>query len=251
MTPELYQQLTGVTIPESQLPQYTAWINRANAILWDKLGWTVPTEDYITIAGKTKTDCPCEIDRDNLDPAPQIRGQARVYPVNIKEPNVLTDPFTKVHAVYLCKVEPEGRRIMSENNSVVITKTVENWSPAYFSNALGKYIRKCMGLSACLCSGIEGCKDCINVLVDADWVSAENMPDDLLWLIVDYVEWLKGGGATNAALNLTSESVTGHSVSYGKGVRDGTFNPYNDPANENILLKYSGPYGSVKRFYFS
>lgn len=251
MNIEQYQELKGITLSEEQYPQYEAWLRRANALLWDKLGWKAETPDYINIAGATKTECPCEIDQEDLNEAPQLRGQARVYPVILKEPNLFVDPFTKVHDVYICKVEPEGRRIISDNNSVVILKKVEQWSPAYFSDTFGKYIKKCQGCCGCSMGCINGCRNCINILVDADWVNKDNMPDDLLYLIMDYMDWLEAGGATAAALNIRAESVTGHSVSYGDRGTGGSWNPYSDPSAENLLLKYAGPYGSIKRRFFS
>lgn len=239
---ELYQELTGKTIPEKQQPQYLAWGRRAIRELENKLGWSFDEPTPVEILGTTKGGCECDIDVSKLGEAPEIKGSCRFFNFDSRQPYVHTDPFTKVHAVYLCRVEPEGKNITSEDGDVVVLMKIEKFSPRYFNNTFGKHIKACKEMTICQQACNADCTNCAALLVDADWISADNIPDELGYLLCDYIDWMEGDGLVNRGLK--SESVDGHSVSY----RDAKeAEPYLTPSDMATISLYAGPYGMVDR----
>lgn len=241
---ELYQKLTGKIIPPTQTEQYKAWAFRAVRELENKLGWSFKSTETINVLGCTRGGCGCEcdIDVDKLDDAPTQKGSYRFFSFDAKQPFVHTDPFTKVHAVYLCRVEPEGKKITTNNNEVVILKKIEKFAPRYFNASFGKYIQACNEMSICQQMCETDCTDCAALLLDADWLDVDNVPDELLFLICDYIDWMASGG--QATRGIRSESVDGHSVSY----RDWAQSvPYINQSDITIIQLFAGPYGMVDR----
>ena len=163
-----YETLTGNKVPVNQIPQYKAWGRRAVRTLENKLGWQLERPSYINVLGVSPHGCNCDMAVDKLLPAPTQRGQYRTFNYNLKEPFVFTDPFTKIHNVYICRIEPEGRFITSDNNDVVILKKVQKYTPRYFTDDFGKYIQACEEMTACQNMCENGCTKCSAILVDAD-----------------------------------------------------------------------------------
>lgn len=239
---EIYQQLTGKKIAESQMPQYEAWALRAVKELETKLGWsfTAPTESKII--GCAWGNCECDIDVEQLSEAPEVKGTCRFFSFDSKQPFVHTDPFTKVYAVYICKVEPEGIKVTTNDNEVVVLKKVDKFAPRYFNGVFGKYIQACKEMSICQEMCNASCTECTAILVDADWINLDNLPEELLYLICDYIDWEADGGL--ASRGLKSESVDGHSVSY-RDWRETI--PYLNPSDKAVIQLYAGPYGLTDR----
>lgn len=239
----IYQTMTGNTVPTAQIPQYTAWGRRAIRELENKLGWQFDRTAYINVLGVSPSGCNCDVAESALKPAPTQRGQYRAFNFNEKQPFVMTDPFIKIHNVYICRIEPEGRFITSDNNDVVILKQIEKYSPRYFNNEFGKSIQSCEEMTACQRACEGGCTKCSALLVDADWCSTSNAPDELKYLICDYMDWMANGGV--ATRNVKSESVDGHTVQYGNdGVK---IEPYENSTDSVIIKQYAGPYGMADR----
>lgn len=238
----LYQTLTGKTIPAPLVPQYEAWGNRAIAVLENKLGWSFTDEPEITLAGISPRGCDCDVATEDLLPAPEIKGSCRFFSFNDKQPYAMTDPFTKIHAVYLCRVEPEGKNITTVANEVVILKKIEDVSPKYVAKGVGKYIKACNEITACQSLCEKDCLNCSALLVDADWLPGEEIPTDLAYLICDYIDWMATGGPENRSLR--AERVDGHSVEYynWRGSE-----PLLNDADRKIILLYAGPYGEIDR----
>lgn len=239
----IYQDLTGRIIPENLVPQYTAWGRRAIRELENKLGWQFTRAAFINVLGCSASGCNCDVPKENLRPAPVQRGQYRVFNYDSKQPFVFVDPFTKIHNVYICRVEPEGRFITSENNDVVILKKIEKYAPRYFSNDFGKYIQACNEMTVCQEACDSGCTKCSAILVDGDWLDANSIPDELGFLICDYMDWMANGGIQNRGIQ--SESVDGHSVSYGRNLKEAE--PYGNSTALTIIQQYAGPYGMANR----
>lgn len=241
-----YVDSYGGTIPTGQEKIYQSYFSRAISALQNKLGWQLAGESVISVLGVSPSGCDCDVSPDYLDPAPPIKGQYRVFNFNKKAPNVLVDPFTKVHSVYICKNEPEGQYITSANNEVIILKRITNYTPKYFMGDYGKYIQSCPEMKACANVCGEDCTSCTSLLIDADWVAYPNIPQDFLFLLCDYLEWLRDGGIANAAI--TSESVDGHSVAYGK--KDIYFTPFDTPDALAIIGDFAGPFGKLNRQHY-
>lgn len=238
-----YVESYGGTIPTGKGKLYQSYFTRAIAALQNKLGWQLTGETAISVLGISPSGCDCDIDLNALEPAPALAGQYRVFNFSNKEPNVLVDPFTKVHNVYICKNEPEGQYITSANNEVIILKRITNYTPRYFMGDYGKYIQSCPEMGACANMCQSDCSNCTSLLVDADWVAFPNIPQDFLFLLCDYLDWLLDGGVANAAI--TSESVDGHSVSYGN--KQLFFTPFDTPDAIAIIGDFAGPFGKPNR----
>lgn len=239
----IYQNLTGKTVPEAMVPQYKAWGRRAIRALENKLGWQFTRSEYINVLGCSPQGCNCDVVAEKLRPAPVQRGQYRVFSYDSKQPFVATDPFLKVHNVYICRVEPEGRFITSENNDVVILKKIEKYAPRYFSDDFGKFIQACDEMTVCQEACDSGCTKCSAILVDADWLNYTNMPDELGFMICDYMDWMANGGVSNRGIS--SEKVDGHEVSYGNNWMQ--TEPYTNSNDLAIIQQYAGPYGMANR----
>lgn len=239
---ELYQTLTGKKVATQLIPQYMAWGRRAIRELENKLGWSFDSPTSVNVLGCTPNGCECDIDVSKLKEAPEEQGSFRFFPIDARTPFIHTDPFTKVYAVYLCKVEPEGINITSDDGDVVVMTQIEKFTPRYCNSTFGKYIQACEEVSTCQAICNQDCTNCSALLVDADWVSAGNLPDDLLYLLCDYIDWMANSGVANR--NIKSESVDGHSVSYGNWQDS---EPYLNPSDVAIIQLYAGPYGMVDR----
>lgn len=240
---EIYQEYTGVTVPRNLIPQYRAWGRRAIRALESKLGWQFESTVNINVAGVNPGGCNCDTNRNNLLPAPSQRGTYRVFNFSDKQPFVFVDPFTKIHAVYICRIEPEGRFVQSDDNDVVILQQVDKFAPKYFNGTFGKYIESCEEINSCSASCERGCTECTAILVDADWISNENAPDEVVYMICDYIDWMANGGV--ASRNVESETVDGHSVKYGGDSL--ASEPYQNPSDLAIIQQYVGPYGMANR----
>ena len=238
----LYKNLTGKTIPVNLEPQYEAWGKRAIVEIENKLGWSFSGVSNINVLGCSPNGCDCDIDVSKLTEAPKKRGEYRVFNFSDKQPFAWTDPFKKVHAVYLCRVEPEGINIKTNSGDVVILKQIKDFAPRYFSADFGKYIKACQEMTLCqqLCE--QSCTECTALLVDADWMTGDDLPNELGYLICDYMDWMAEGGPANRTLK--SESVDGHSVSYADW-REAE--PLINPSDAAIIALYTGPYGMVDR----
>lgn len=239
---EIYQELTGKQISEQLIPTYTAWGRRAIIELENKLGWSLSGVSNVTVLGVNPGGCTCDIDATKLTDAPEARGVYRFYSYSDKQPYVMTDPFTKVNAVYLCRVEPEGPKITSSTGETVILSEIDSFTPRYSNPNYGKYIKACEEMSICQSTCNSDCINCTSILVDGDWISVDNLPTELTYLLCDYIDWMATGGPQNRGLR--RESVDGHAVGYGDWQ---TTEPYYNPVNVAIIQAYAGPYGAIDR----
>jgi len=228
----LYAKLTGKTIPKNQEPYYEALIARTQAKLESILGWSFTPTALYQEKGKTQRDCVCpDIPQSDLLPADEVKGIIKVFPYNWKDKFLHIDPFQAVYAVKLVKV--------LDNREFITFKTFENFTPQMEANGLGRYIERC---KTCFCDC--NCKDCVQLAVDADWLTIPEesglaFPADLFYLWCDMIDYYG-----DPARDITSESVDGHSWSKGK---DALIAPEATDAAIVILKKYAGPFGLVDR----
>lgn len=224
-----YEKLTGVIIPVEKRPYYEAQIQRVRAKLETLLGYTLEPQNLYIELGKTQQECICpDIPESSKLLLPDsIRGTLKVFPYNSKDKFLHTDPFYEVYNVKLGKV--------LENRQIVTYKTFENFTAQYMQNGIGNHIEKCQ---TCFCNC--DCKDCVQLIVDADWVDFtedEPLPDDLLYLWCDMVDFYG-----DQYRNIKSESVDGHSWSKGDIKA-----PEEEKTALLLLRRYAGPFGSIIR----
>ena len=156
----LYTKMTGKQIPKALEPQYLAWSRRAILELENKLGWSFDNTSNVNVLGYSANGCDCDIDGETLGEAPEKIGEYRFFSFNDKQPFVMIDPFKKVNAVYLCRVEPEGPRIKTTNGDVVILKQIKDFTPRYFNQRFGKYLKACREMTACQEFCGQSCTNC-------------------------------------------------------------------------------------------
>lgn len=244
---ELYQEYTGQILSEAQKEMYAPYALRAVRMLEQKLGWPLDGgSDVVEVLGVAKQGCTCTefpIDILNLNNPPEKKGIYRLFPLDTRKPNLLTDPFKRLNHVYLARVDmtqngPNG------NTGAVILQTYTDITPVFFMGNIGKYIKTCHQMNACQQACNSNCTNCASVLVDADWMTIDDLPPALILLMCDYIDWVAEGGLANRWIK--SESVDGHSVSYGAWI---TTAPYQHSSDAAIIRSFMGPYGSTNRKY--
>lgn len=229
MNLEKYEQLTGITILDNKKAYYEAQIKRVQAKLETLLGYTLEPQNLYIELGKTQRECVCPDvpQTSSLLPPDATRGILKVFPYNWKDKFLHVDPFKEVYNVKLGKV--------LENRQIVTYKTFENFTPQYMQSGIGNHIERC---ETCFCDC--DCKDCVQLIVDADWLDfndEEELPADLLYLWCDMIDFY-----ADQTRNIKSESVDGHSWSKGDIVA-----PEEDKIALLLLQRYAGPFGSVTR----
>lgn len=229
MNIEIYERLTGKTVPESKRTFFEAQLRRAQSKLETLLGYTLTPKALYTELGKSQVECVCpDIPQSSaLLPADSVRGIIKVFPYNSKDKYLHIDPFNDVYSVKLVRVE--------SNRQFITYKTFDNFTKQYMSNGIGNHIEKC---ETCFCNC--DCKDCVQLAVDADWVDLddEELPDDLLYLLCDMADYYG-----DPDKDIQSESVDGHSWSR-KSDRKA---PEEEADAQLMLRRYAGPFGSVIR----
>lgn len=227
---EKYQELMGIVIPESKKVYYEAQIRRVRTKLESLLGFTLKASHIYTELGKSQVECVCpDIPQSQtLLPPDEVKGIVKIFPYNSKDKFLHIDPFLDVYNVKLGKV--------TEDKKFITFKTFEHFTEHYMIQGIGKYVEKCQN---CFCDC--ECKDCVQLIVDADWVDftddESDIPDDLLYLWCDMINYW-----ADPDRDIKSESVDGHSWSRGD-IRA----PEELIENKLILDKYAGPYGSIIR----
>lgn len=224
MTIEDYEKFTGVKVPANKVDFIKAQIERAKAKLETLLGYTLEPSHIYNELGKSQVDCSCpDIPHTGkLLPPDEVQGIVKIFPYNSKDKFFMVDPFINVYSVKLVTV--------MEDYNYVTQKTFEYVTTKYGRDGIGKYIEKC---KTCICECI--CQDCVQLAVDADWIT--ELPMDLMYLWCDMVDYYADCGR-----NIKSESVDGHSWT-----KDNTIAPEETKESMILLLRYAGPYGSVAR----
>lgn len=229
MNLEIYQKLTGVTVPESQQTAIKAQINRTRSILEDMLGFTLCADEVnknlYNEEGKTALECACpDVDTEDLQDPDEVEYAYRLYSYNDKDRFFHVDPFTELYKVKLV-----------HDGVTVKTFDADETRVNYGRFGLAKYIEACRD---CLCFELAcGCTDCVQLAVDAKWLWEDCLPKDLKFVWAEMVTYYN-----DCKKDVKSETVGSHS--YTKF--DRRF-PENEPANLSIIKRYAGPYGSVTR----
>lgn len=140
--------------------------------------------------------------------------------------------------------EPEEPEVPKDpdNCAVILADVTTEISPTFFPATIGRYIKSCARLNACQRACQPHISKCAMLLVDADWVTIDDLPGDILYILFDYIDWVAEGGLENRTIR--SESVDGHSVSYGSWF---TTAPYLNSADAAVIRGYMGPYGALNR----
>lgn len=234
-----YAEYKGIQLTDVNRPTLEAFLKRAISVLETKLGYSLSEGSNEEVIGVSKHGCDCNMkDTTDLDEAPEPVGAYRTAPFDKRLPFQRVDAFTTVNAVYV------GKRTES-TSELVILKQITNFQPSFRSNGIGNYIRGCSKNPCAITCG-NTCGDCVVLIVDANWMTLDNLPEELLYMIFDFMDWMEQGGYSNGGIS--SESVDGHSVSYGEWNKRG-LTPYDDASNQVILSNYIGAFGNTSRQY--
>lgn len=226
-----YQELTGVTVSSSEEALITSQIRRTRSMLETMLGFTLDpakvNKNLYNELGKTQLECACPLpaNADLLDPDDVVNAY-RMFRYNDLDKYFHVDPFLRVHSVKLVYVE------QGEDSDGVTIKTflTDEVRLSIGRDGIGKYIEHCR-TCRCICS----CTHCVQIAVDADWLNASCLTDDLLYVWTDMVTYY-----ADCKRNIKSESIDTHSYTkFEKLV------PETEPTNLAIIKRYAGPYGSV------
>lgn len=236
---ETYQEFTGLTVEDEDKAKVTAQIRRTRIALESMLGYSLQKKkaglNQYSEKGKAKVECDLRgiiwggesLASLDLDPADEVQGSYRLYPYNSSDIYLKTDPFTKLYKVKLVFVssgdEPNGitHRTFGAHQLNVQKK-----------NGIAKYIERC---NECVCQC--RCDDCMQLAVEADWLNEECLPDELLQVWADMVEYY-----SDEDRGLVSESLGTHSYKF-----ESPDAPESLDQNIAIIKRYAGPNGSMTR----
>lgn len=232
---DLYQELTGTTVESENIAAYTAQIRRTRSILESMLGYSLDKKkasiNHYEEAGKAKVECPfrgliSDIDELELDPADAVLGSYRLFPYNRHDPYFEVDPYTKVYAVKLVFLKTGG-----DDTNGITHKTFDTGKVRIQKTGnISKYIERC---KECLCTC--ECDECVQLAVDADWLNENCLPEELLYVWADMVDYYMDPKG-----DIVSETLGTHSYKREIGKA-----PEEMDVNIKIIQKYAGPNGSV------
>lgn len=226
-----------MTVPASQEARVKAVIRRTQARLEALLGYTLRPKNLYTELGKVQFEgfLPMLNELDNLIDPDEEEGVYKLFSYNEVDRYFLTDPFTNVYAVKLVMPLNDGEFVtVTDLDNVVakygrdgISKTIERHYEWFTWEWYRSYVYSYAS------NGDAG----LMLAVEADWIDC--FPDDILYLWADMIEY-----ESNPNNALASESVDGHSWSRTK---DNQIAPQDKPEAIQLITRYAGPFGSVKR----
>lgn len=224
MTIQEYEDLTGKSVPASQVTQYTAMLRRVQRQLEALLGYSLDPDELETNqydeTGKTQADCPCVCtDVGDLDPADPVVYAYRLFTYNQHDKYLFIDPATAVHSVKLVKDGITFRTLDPDQYRL------------HYKNGVIRYIERCNNW--CFCQTDCGCTQ---LAVDATW-SFEEVPLDLQDVMAEMITY-----EVDCKKDIQSETLGPHS--YRKFDRT---KPQESAELRNIMMRYAGPNGTLNK----
>jgi hypothetical protein len=233
---DIYQTVSGITVPSSQTTKVAAVIDRTRAMLETMLGYPLDpdeaTQNLYNELGKTQSqDWSClNVDTENLLPADTVHGAYRVFDYNPLDVVQILDPFDVSTGPYAVKLV-RGR---------VTVRTFETSEYALTSRkgGLGGGLQLLQPTWVCSCG-----RNCLQLAIDADWDwmtdddGEQNIPNDLLGVWADMVTFYG-----DDKRNIRSQTVLSHSWN-----KFDNRAPEAEDYNRAVIKAYAGPRGSVMR----
>ena len=214
-----YQELSGINVASKDVDRVTATISKTQKILEGMLGYSLDTRDtneYDEI-GKTITECPCDINLNNLSAPDSVEFAYRLFTYREDDKYLFIDPATVIYAVKLVK---DG----------VTVKTLDSDDyRAHFKNGLVKFIERRKLWCDVECEFVQ-------LAVDAEW-AFEEVPDDLLYIWADMITYY-----SDLNKDIKSQVLGTHSYT-----KFDNKEPENKSESLSIIKKYAGPNGSLNR----
>lgn len=214
-----YQELSGINVASKDVDRVTATISKTQKILEGMLGYSLDTRDtneYNEI-GKTITECPCDINLNNLSAPDSVEFAYRLFTYREDDKYLSIDPATVIYAVKLVK---DG----------VTVKTLDSDDyRAHFKNGLIKFIERRKLWCDVECEFVQ-------LAVDAEW-AFEEVPDDLSYIWADMITYY-----SDLNKDIKSQVLGTHSYT-----KFDNREPENKTQNLSVIKKYAGPNGSLNR----
>lgn len=214
-----YQELSGINVASRDVDRVTATISKTQKILEGMLGYSLDTRDtneYDEI-GKTITECPCDINLNNLSAPDSVEFAYRLFTYREDDKYLSIDPATVIYAVKLVK---DG----------VTVKTLDSDDyRAHFKNGLIKFIERRKLWCDVECEFVQ-------LAVDAEW-AFEEVPDDLSYIWADMITYY-----SDLNKDIKSQVLGTHSYT-----KFDNREPENKTQNLSVIKKYAGPNGSLNR----
>lgn len=229
-----YTLLTGITISESEKISVEAQIKRTRRALETMLGFTLSKSEtntnFYNEVGKSKLDCFCpNVSTSNLLPPDEIVNSYRLYSYHKEDRYFFIDPFTSVNKVKLVFIRPGEPE---ESGITIKTFADDEIRTQMGRDGIAKYLQHCQNYF-CYCDNV--CDDCVQLAVDAEWMTQDCVPEDLLYVWADMVTY-----QMDCKKDIKSESIAGHSYSKFDRVL-----PETEPQNLAVIRRYAGPYGTA------
>lgn len=253
-----YELLTGFELTEEQTARYIVANDRAQRELESILGWNFnysPTYDELA---RANTECLCPdilsvqaylngTNVEGLLPPTAAVGQYKLFRWDSADVNHMIDPALTIHGLGLA-------RIVSGDEEGFVT--VKTFQPAEYSvrpnnslrvqrTSLINWIELCATYPNC---GCRSCDGCMMLVVDADWL--RRVPDDLNYFVADLITLFMRNQPSLEPISeyeIKSESVDGHSVSYGERRTLASQIAELIKNNQDLLQQYIGPYSRLAR----
>lgn len=235
MNIEKYESLTGESVDQDDVQKVTATIKRTKRTLENMLGYSLDkkkaSKNQYEELGISDSDCLLtgiisdNLDNLTLDDPEDVIGSYRLYNYEKADQYLAVDPFLQVHAVKLVYI-----KIGDEPNGITHKKFGNADIRVHKKGEFSKYIEKC---DDCLC--VCECDGCVQLAVDADWINEECLPEELLYVWADMVEFY-----SDQRRDIIAETLGTHSYR-----RSAKVAPEYADENLKIIKKYAGPNGSV------
>ena len=239
----LFQDITGIELSEEQIPAYERAEKRAYRFLESELGWSFNPSSTYDEYGTTKNECICPKDLSeitkNLDSSQYEEGIPMIFPYDKDESHIFINPAKSIYKLKL------AIPLMGSDTQFVSIKTLDNVMPRAKSNIgeIIRYIERCDSWPTSSC-GCE-CPRCAMLVVWADWL--KELPQGLIDVFTDLiVYYMKHPYSLDDNRIIKTESVDGHSVSYGdtQTIED-VIGGKDTPLNKQYLTlikSYMGPF---------
>ncbi len=224
-----YEDLTGISLAESQLGRFNAILAVAVAQLEELLGWPLSPnswDDQYAEIGKSKSNLSCPNADAELDPPDVPIGTTRLFTLYPGEPYMAIDPATEIHSVKWIR-----------GNITCIDYDESAYIPKY-GNGNPSTVRW-IGIRKLMCDCIR-MKEPREFAVDADWAYQDedgepDLPIELKAVLVDMIK-----EELDPRSDIKSESVVSHSYTKFDRVLA-------EDKHANTIKKFAGPHGTASR----
>ena len=245
MTIQEYENLTGITVADSEKNRVKAVIRRSEARLGSLLGYSLSKPKYWTELGKVGYDGLIPLPslpvsdkvKDSLRPSDTPIGKIQIFNLDELDTHIRINPAREVYRakVVMPVSEDEFITVYELNNGtpylntaglvVAITRYSEWYTWAWWNSLLW------------------GDKASLMLAVEADYVDVcdASKYEDLSYLLTDMVSYYADPSYSLMG-NIRSESIDSHSYSRAStGTTPDSSAPEGQPAAKRIIEKYAGP----------